>query len=489
MKESNSPLGGHLRRLRKSVGLKLREVEEATGISNAYLSQLELGRRAKPSAEVLGKLAKVYGVATRSLLREAGYLEVAEEGASDPTEDERLTWAFECVLRDPAYRYGKGLLSEEPDALVKRFVIEIYQTATGRMLLDSESARGHTMTIEASEWMAPSLTPFEAFCRQLLADGREPLGMPAEDLADAVRDAFSIPNAASIAELDHIARRMGLFPSGWSPHGPSELPRPEADGDQLNLPYWKDHWGSFGPRTLLRGIRLLLDDQMLLVQPDSVASPCTDAQADDFAMRLRLPRARFQEDMRRAGLDPRELCREYDCDPRTVLARIVEAAPPQTSVCCALFTKYDFGVADYPELAREPPPSVAPKRGRRTRSATRIPPGWHATSWHWTADLALPPEFYRPSWPGGVNVLGGPAIDGGLVSEAAKTGTTLCAPRLRLNGPTATPDFVAVARPLADPGGRVAHIAVVAVAVADAQVIAPLTDASDTIEVQHVARI
>jgi len=46
--------------LRIKRGLTLREVETATGISNAYLSQLENGKIKKPSFEVVQKLNNLY---------------------------------------------------------------------------------------------------------------------------------------------------------------------------------------------------------------------------------------------------------------------------------------------------------------------------------------------------------------------------------------------------------------------------------------------
>ena len=54
-----SQLGTLLGDLRKAKRLSLREVEEATGrsVSNAYLSQLENGKIAKPSKD-LGPLPK-----------------------------------------------------------------------------------------------------------------------------------------------------------------------------------------------------------------------------------------------------------------------------------------------------------------------------------------------------------------------------------------------------------------------------------------------
>jgi HTH-type transcriptional regulator, competence development regulator len=71
-----SELGAVLADLRKAKGLSLREVEEATGkaVSNAYLSQLENGKIAKPSPNVLHSLSAVYAVPYEALMEKAGYL-------------------------------------------------------------------------------------------------------------------------------------------------------------------------------------------------------------------------------------------------------------------------------------------------------------------------------------------------------------------------------------------------------------------------------
>lgn len=50
----------NLRSARKKNGYTLRQVEDLTGISNAYLSQLETGKIKKPSFEVVVKLNKLY---------------------------------------------------------------------------------------------------------------------------------------------------------------------------------------------------------------------------------------------------------------------------------------------------------------------------------------------------------------------------------------------------------------------------------------------
>jgi len=67
-------LGSYLKEVRKKSGLSLREVEDATDISNAYLSQLENGRVTKPSPHILHALATVYRVPYETLMERAGYV-------------------------------------------------------------------------------------------------------------------------------------------------------------------------------------------------------------------------------------------------------------------------------------------------------------------------------------------------------------------------------------------------------------------------------
>lgn len=71
-------LGKTLKESRELLTLTLRQVEEATGISNAYLSQLENDKIKKPSANVLYKLASLYKVQLDSLLYAAGIIETSE---------------------------------------------------------------------------------------------------------------------------------------------------------------------------------------------------------------------------------------------------------------------------------------------------------------------------------------------------------------------------------------------------------------------------
>ena len=68
-------LGKTLKDSRELIPLTLRQVEEVTGISNAYLSQLENDKIKKPSANVLYKLANIYNIELDILLAAAGVIE------------------------------------------------------------------------------------------------------------------------------------------------------------------------------------------------------------------------------------------------------------------------------------------------------------------------------------------------------------------------------------------------------------------------------
>ncbi|WP_338671921.1 helix-turn-helix transcriptional regulator [Streptomyces sp. SCSIO 30461] len=85
-------LGEYLREQRRTAQLSLRQLAEAAGVSNPYLSQIERGLR-KPSAEVLQQVAKALRISAETLYVRAGILEEREP-------DELETRAV--VLADPS---------------------------------------------------------------------------------------------------------------------------------------------------------------------------------------------------------------------------------------------------------------------------------------------------------------------------------------------------------------------------------------------------
>jgi transcriptional regulator with XRE-family HTH domain len=69
----NGSLGAFLKKTRKQRSLTLRAVQKETGISNAYLSQLENNKIANPSPNILNQLAKLYETSYDNLMSLAGY--------------------------------------------------------------------------------------------------------------------------------------------------------------------------------------------------------------------------------------------------------------------------------------------------------------------------------------------------------------------------------------------------------------------------------
>lgn len=92
---------------RRVKGVSLREVERNTGISNAYLSQIETGTIQEPSPHKLHALAEYYGIEYDTLMTLAGYAVSTSKSGS-----QRTSSAQTLLLAD------KNLTEEEAAALV-----------------------------------------------------------------------------------------------------------------------------------------------------------------------------------------------------------------------------------------------------------------------------------------------------------------------------------------------------------------------------------
>src|SRR5690348_13126172 len=67
-----------LKDLRKTSEYTIREVADRSGVSAAYISQLENGNRGIPSPEILMKLSEGLNVSYKELMNIAGYLELKD---------------------------------------------------------------------------------------------------------------------------------------------------------------------------------------------------------------------------------------------------------------------------------------------------------------------------------------------------------------------------------------------------------------------------
>jgi transcriptional regulator with XRE-family HTH domain len=99
-------IGDYIRDQREQAKISLRQLSQAAGVSNPYLSQIERGLR-KPSAEILQQIAKGLRISAEALYVQAGILE-------DQPADAGVRSA---LLADPG-------LSERQ----KQVLIEIYES-------------------------------------------------------------------------------------------------------------------------------------------------------------------------------------------------------------------------------------------------------------------------------------------------------------------------------------------------------------------------
>ena len=124
--------GAYMRRLRKSKGLTLKQVETQAKVSNAYISQIERGLRNPPHPDILKRLARAYDVQHRELLIAAGYL---EEDSAETAKRRQIEVAYEHVRTDPTFKQGTRLKGTHVSLETKRFIVEMYEKLTQRNLL------------------------------------------------------------------------------------------------------------------------------------------------------------------------------------------------------------------------------------------------------------------------------------------------------------------------------------------------------------------
>ncbi|GLW53884.1 helix-turn-helix domain-containing protein [Kitasatospora phosalacinea] len=119
-------LGEYIREQRRSAQYSLRQLADAAGVSNPYLSQIERGLR-KPSAEILQQIAKALRISAETLYVQAGILEERDgEGPglraailADPLINERqkqaLLSVYEAFLKEnqPARPAGGQARNEQ----------------------------------------------------------------------------------------------------------------------------------------------------------------------------------------------------------------------------------------------------------------------------------------------------------------------------------------------------------------------------------------
>ena len=154
-------IGAYIREQREQARISLRQLAQATGVSNPYLSQIERGLR-KPSADILQQLAKGLRISAEALYVQAGFLEDRPEGYG----------VKEAVLADPE-------LTERQ----RQMLLEIYDSFKNETTLDA----GEAAEAEAGQGA------------ELADGGLDPAALTWPDLAEG--HAGAVPDQPASAQL------------------------------------------------------------------------------------------------------------------------------------------------------------------------------------------------------------------------------------------------------------------------------------------------
>jgi transcriptional regulator with XRE-family HTH domain len=127
-------IGDYIREQREQARISMRQLAQAAGVSNPYLSQIERGLR-KPSADILQQIAKGLRISAEALYVQAGILE-------DRQADSGVRSA---LLADPE-------LSERQ----KQVLLEIYESFRRENAAAAEAAAAQAADAEAADSAQPS---------------------------------------------------------------------------------------------------------------------------------------------------------------------------------------------------------------------------------------------------------------------------------------------------------------------------------------------
>lgn len=133
-----SEFGRLIRRIRKEKKLSLKDVAKRGGLSHAYISQIENGKRVNPTGQVINKLAKGLGVPVYDLLAISGYYN--EEDLLEPIEEtikslenrlsleknNKLKIDLEKVIEMPNLNYKNNPFTNHDRELLKNYLETLF---------------------------------------------------------------------------------------------------------------------------------------------------------------------------------------------------------------------------------------------------------------------------------------------------------------------------------------------------------------------------
>jgi len=170
-----STIGSYIREQREQAKISLRQLAQAAGVSNPYLSQIERGLR-RPSADILQQIAKGLRISAEALYVQAGFLDDKSPGSA----------VRDAVLTDPE-------LSERQ----KQMLIEIYESFRKESAAVAGQGSAAPGDDESALAWPPTLEPGGLARWAIAADPEHAAGLAAPPWADADADAAAGPWAGA----------------------------------------------------------------------------------------------------------------------------------------------------------------------------------------------------------------------------------------------------------------------------------------------------
>ena len=168
-----SSIGSYIREQREQAKISIRQLAQAAGVSNPYLSQVERGLR-RPSADILQQIAKGLRISAEALYVQAGIL--------DDKEGETETSVTEAIMSDP-----------EITERQKQMLIDIYESFRKEVRTDAE-ARAE---VEAEERASS-----DAAAAAIEADAGAKAPPGTDPVAEAFEESGHDPLAATVAAAE-----------------------------------------------------------------------------------------------------------------------------------------------------------------------------------------------------------------------------------------------------------------------------------------------
>jgi len=111
-----------LKDIRKTRGFTIREVAGRSGVSAAYISQLENGQRGTPSPDILQKLSEGLESSYSQLMQIAGYLD------TDPLhqEENKKPLNLRIILREHQVTLDGKVLTEQDIQWIERMLTVMF---------------------------------------------------------------------------------------------------------------------------------------------------------------------------------------------------------------------------------------------------------------------------------------------------------------------------------------------------------------------------